>query len=207
MENKKYKVIIGILVVLLIAALCVICFLLGRDYKKDEPKKEQETKEVEKKEETKKEEKKEKKEEPRKENKVLFDATDKKYEDDKALVVLTPDNRVLVNYTNEDDKYVTDVEIATDVIETFDVHAGMSDICWGNEVLIIVTESKTLFLSIDDMMCANRLVTKELKGLEGITNVEEKAEKSPNNEPDDYKVYATTKDGKRIEITDKLELE
>ncbi len=56
MENKTYKIIIGVLVVLLAAALCVICFLLGRDSKKEEPKKDVETKEVEKKEETKKEE-------------------------------------------------------------------------------------------------------------------------------------------------------
>ncbi len=212
MGNTKYKVIIGILVVLLVAALCFICFLLGKNYKNEEPEKEPETKEVEKKEEEPKEEEpvkepekeESKKEETKGKDKILFDATGEEFLDEKALVVLTTDKKVVVNYTNEKGKYITDNVIATDVKETFIVHAGMDDMCWGNERIIIVTKSKTLYLSIDDMMCGNKLVTKDLKGLEGITKVEEKANGTGEYEPADYTVYATDKNGKRINITDRL---
>jgi flagellar basal body-associated protein FliL len=132
--EKKYKIIIGVLVVLLAAALCVICFLLGRDAKKEEPKNESETKEIEKKEDSEEKEKdEEKEEEPTKETtkkeekqdykikEVLFDTTSYG-NDDVEKVELTSDGVVLVTITGTEND-VNKKEIAKDVVKTYLLYA------------------------------------------------------------------------------------
>ena len=192
--EKKYKIIIGVLVVLLVAALCTICFLLGRDTKKEEPRKEPETKEIEKKEKPEKGE--------TKENKVLFDTTS--YEnDDVEKVELTSDGVVLVTMTGTEND-VNKKEVAKDVTKTFMVQVGQADICEGNKRLMFVHKDGTAsYLNIDELTCGQKIVVEKLDGVKNIEKFEVKTVKY-DGEPDGHTAYAITKSGKKIDISEKI---
>jgi len=218
MGNTKYKVIIGFLVVLLAAALCAICFLLGRESKKEEiPDKEAETKEVEKKEEQNEKEKDEEKEEtsketPKKEEKeetkeykikeVLFDTTSYG-NDDVEKVELTTDGTVLVTIKGTDND-VTREEVAKDVTKTFTVRVGQADICEGNKRIMFVHKDGTAsYINIDQLTCGQSIVVEKLNGYKNIDRFEEKTVKY-DGEPDEHITYVITKDGKKTDITAKI---
>lgn len=195
--EKKYKIIIGVLVVLLVAALCVICFLLGRDTKKEEPRKEPETKEVEKKEKPSTPEK-----EETKENKVLFDTTSYG-NDDVEKVELTSDGVVLVTMTGTEND-VNKKEVAKNVTKTFMVQVGQADICEGNKRLMFVHKDGTAsYLNIDELTCGQKIVVEKLDGVKNIEKFEVKTVKY-DGEPDGHTVYAITKSGKKIDISEKI---
>lgn len=219
MGNTKYKVIIGFLVVLLAAALCVICFLLGRESKKEEiPDKEAETKEVEKKEEQNEKEKDEEKEEetpketPKKEEKeetkdykikeVLFDTTSYG-NDDVEKVELTTDGTVLVTIKGTDND-VTREEVAKDVTKTFTVRVGQADICEGNKRIMFVHKDGTAsYINIDQLTCGQSIVVEKLNGYKNIDRFEEKTIKY-DGEPEGHITYVITKDGKKTDISAKI---
>lgn len=216
MGNTKYKVIIGFLVVLLAAALCAICFLLGRESKKEEiPNKESETKEVEKKEDSEEKEKDEKKEEePTKETtkkeekqdykikEVLFDTTSYG-NDDVEKVELTTDGTVLVTIKGTDND-VTREEVAKDVTKTFTVRVGQADICEGNKRIMFVHKDGTAsYINIDQLTCGQSIVVEKLNGYKNIDRFEEKTVKY-DGEPDEHITYVITKDGKKTDITAKI---
>ena len=215
MGNTKYKVIIGFLVVLLAAALCAICFLLGRDTKKEETRKEPETKEIEKKEDSEEKEKDEKKEEePTKETtkkeekqdykikEVLFDTTSYG-NDDVEKVELTSDGVVLVTMTGTEND-VNKKEIAKDVVKTFMVQVGQNDICEGGKRLMFVHKDGTAsYLSVDDLTCGQNIVVDKLNGVKNIEKFEVKTIKH-DGEPDEHITYVITKDGKKTDITAKI---
>ncbi len=205
MENKTYKIIIGVLVVLLAAALCVICFLLGRDSKKEEPKKDVETKEVEKKEETKKDEPElvddSKQGEVIKE--VLFDTTSYG-NDDVEKVEITYNGTVLVTIKGTDND-VERKEVAKNVVKTFTVQVGQSDICEGNKRIMFVHKDGTAsYLNIDELVCGRKIVVENLKGFKNIDKFEVKTVKY-EGEPDGYITYVITKDGKKTDISNKID--
>jgi len=192
--EKKYKIIIGVLVVLLVAALCTICFLLGRDTKKEEPRKEPETKEIEKKEKSEKGE--------TKENKVLFDTTSYG-NDDVEKVELTSDGVVLVTMTGTEND-VNKKEVAKDVTKTFMVQVGQADICEGNKRLMFVHKDGTAsYLNIDELTCGQKIVVEKLDGVKNIEKFEVKTVKY-DGEPDGHTAYAITKSGKKIDISEKI---
>ena len=205
MENKTYKIIICVLVVLLAAALCVICFLLGKDTKKEEPKKDHETKEV-KKDEKPKEDKPElvddsKQGEEIKE--VLFDTTSYG-NDDVEKVELTNNGKVLVTIKGTDND-VTGKEVAKNVVKTFVVQVGQSDICEGNKRIMFVHKDGTAsYLNIDELVCGRKIVVENLKGFKNIDKFEVKTVKY-DGEPDGHVTYVVTKDGKKTDISSKID--
>ena len=204
MENKKYKIIIGVLVVLLVAALCVICFLLGKDTKKEEPKKNFETKEV-KKDEKPKEDQPElvddsKQGEVIKE--VLFDTTSYG-NDDVEKVEITYNGTVLVTMTGTEND-VNKKEVAKNVTKTFMVQVGQADICEGNKRLMFVHKDGTAsYLNIDELTCGQKIVVEKLDGVKNIEKFEVKTVKY-DGEPDGHTAYAITKSGKKIDISEKI---
>jgi len=196
--EKKYKIIIGVLVVLLVAALCVICFLLGRDTKKEEPRKEPETKEIEK-----EEKPEEPKKEETKENKILFDTTSYG-NDDVEKVELTSDGVVLVTMTGTEND-VNKKEVAKNVTKTFMVQVGQADICEGNKRLMFVHKDGTAsYLNIDELTCGQKIVVEKLDGVKNIEKFEVKTVKY-DGEPDGHVTYVVTKDGKKTDISSEID--
>ncbi len=187
MENKKYKIIIGVLVVLLIVAVCTIVFLIssGKDKCKTAPKPET-------------------KEEVYNIKEVLYDTTS--YGNDTVeKVELTTDGTVLVSITGDDKVNMNRKEVAHGVEKTFKVNVGKSDICEGNTRIILLDgEGAATFIDIDDLVCGHNLTVKTIDGVGYITNIEDKTVKY-EGEPDGHEVYAVTKDGKKVDISDKLE--
>ena len=236
MENKKYKIVIGVLVVLLIGALCAIVVLLGNQ--KDKDKKEtdkSETKEV-----INKKEKDDSSEETKKEEKNKYDikeeekedviektfTNNKKYKikevlydntsygnDDVEKVELTNDGVVLVSingtgYDDSDDKEVSfkinRVEVASNVSKTFSIHVGASDICEGNRrIMFIHMDGTVSYINIDDLACGQMINVIKFEGLKDVLKFEEKIVKH-EGEPNEYIVYAVTKDGNKTDITEKI---
>ena len=236
MENKKYKIVIGVLVVLLIGALCAIVVLLGNQKDKDKKETDKpETKEV-----INKKEKDDSSEETKKEEKNKYDikeeekedviektfTNNKKYKikevlydntsygnDDVEKVELTNDGVVLVSingtgYDDSEDKEVSfkinRVEVASNVSKTFSIHVGTSDICEGNRRIMFIHKDGTVsYINIDDLACGQMINVIKFEGLKDVLKFEEKIVKH-EGEPNEYIVYAVTKDGNKTDITEKI---
>ncbi len=191
MDNKKYKIIIGVLVVLLVVALGVICLLVTKNNEKEEPKEESETKEVEKKIEKEYEIK-----------EVLYDTTSYG-NDDVEKVELTNDGIVLVTITGTEED-VTRKEVANNVVDTYIVKVSQSDTCEGNKRIIFVGEDRTAtYINIDSLVCGHEIEVEPLEGVKNIDYFDTKAVKQ-NGEPDYNLVYVITKDGNKKDITNFL---
>lgn len=99
-------------------------------------------------------------------------------------------------------------EISKNVIKTYDIYAGQSDVCEGNRWIIAETEdSKYVAISIDALSCGERIetvnVSDELKKLNvtGTISIYDTKTFINQYEPLSYKVYAINEDGKSTEIT------
>jgi hypothetical protein len=192
MDNKKYKIIIGVLVVLLVVALGVICLLVTKNNEKEEPKEESETKEVEKKIEKEYEIK-----------EVLYDTTSYG-NDDVEKVELTTDGIVLVSITGSDENDVTRQEVATKVVKTYMVQVGQADICEGNKRLMFVHKDGTAsYLNIDELTCGQDILVQKLEGYKDVEKFEVETVKN-DGEPDAHIAYVITKDGKKTDISDEI---
>lgn len=214
--DKKAKIIIGVLVALLVVAIGVIIFLVvdGKD-KDDKPKKEPETKQVEKpsrrpeeKENQEKEESKEDTKKPSSKNyeikEVLFDTTSYG-NDDVEKVELTTDGVVLVSITGTGKNDVTRKEVAKNVVKTFVVQVGQSDICEGNKRIMFIHKNGTAsYIDIDELTCGQEIDVDDLEGFKNIEKFEVKTVKY-DGEPDGYIVYVVTKDGKKTDISDEID--
>ena len=195
MDNKKYKIIIGVLVVLLVVALGVICLLVTKNNEKEETRKKgTEIKEAEKviiRE----------YEEP--EIKEILYNTTSYGNDDVEIVELTNDGTVLVtiNGTEED---VTRKEVANNVVDTYIVKVSQSDTCEGNKRIIFVGEDRTAtYLNIDSLVCGHEIEVEPLEGVKNIDYFDTKVVKQ-EGEPDYNLVYVITKDGNKKDITNFL---
>lgn len=134
---------------------------------------------------------------------------------DKYTIELTKDGSVLLTTKLEPslDEEETEVfkynkkEIFKNVILFADVHASQSDICNGNEKVIVVKEDGSVsFLDMDSLICGHELVIKENIGtLKEIVEIKEEKIKTNEYEPDYYKVIATDINGQTTDITELLE--
>ena len=152
--------------------------------------------------------------------KSLFDTTGKKVDTESKgnstveKVELTEDNKVLVTMTGEyldsNDKTVKldtkNKEVAQKVKDAVLVHVGQSDICEGNAKLVFILEDGTLsYLDVDKLVCGHEIAVGTVSGVSNIVSVSEEKKQVNQYEPYKYTVYAEDKDGKKIDISSKLD--
>lgn len=132
-------------------------------------------------------------------------------------IVYAVDNNTYLEITEKKELKLVSTElgdsvIAKNVIITYDVRAGMSDICEGNRWIISENEDgEFVALSIDSLSCGNEVKTINLtnefknKNISNVGFIYQEEKFVHMYEPNDFKVFALSEDGKSVEITDILD--
>lgn len=122
-------------------------------------------------------------------------------------VVYTVDKRIIAS-----SPALENAVVERDVIKYYQVHAGQSDICNGNEWFILEKSDHTITaFSSDDFVCGDEITTKditeELKKLsiETLKNVYETKELVNEYEPFNYQVLAVNQDDELVDISSLFE--
>ena len=102
--------------------------------------------------------------------------------------------------------------IVENVNKTYDIYAGMSDVCEGNRWIIASTEdNKFIAVSVDAMVCGSKIKTIDVsaeltkKKLNDTVSIYNTKTFTNQYEPQKYEVYAINEDGKSTVITDIFE--
>lgn len=109
---------------------------------------------------------------------------------------LKPDlDETIENYNNK--------IIFENVIAYADVHVSQSDICNGNERLVVINElGKVSYFDIDSLLCGHEFIVKKNIGeLKEIAKIKEEKEYISEYESYNYKVFAEDINGKSIDIS------
>ena len=127
--------------------------------------------------------------------------------DDEYKIFYTTDSKIVVVSSNVKETVVTD-----DVSNYYKVHVGMSDICIGNEFIIIEKNDGTILaFSSDRFVCGNTIYTKDITedlkklGITSLKRVYESASFTNEYEPLMYQVFAVNQDSEIIDITNILD--
>ena len=98
--------------------------------------------------------------------------------------------------------------IANNVNKTYDIYAGMSDVCEGNRWIIASTEdNKFIALSVDSLICGSKIKTIDVsaelakKKIDDVISIYNTKTFTNQYEPKKYEVYAITENGESTEIT------
>lgn len=157
-------------------------------------------------------------EEPTKENKVTENNKEPENNDKKEKIILElKENNQKVTYTT--DKWVVasspaieNTIVSKDVANYYKVHVGQSDICQGNEWIIIEKEDKSIIaFNTDDFVCGDRItkkdITQDIKdlGITSIKNIFESKEFVKEYEPYRYQAFVVNQDDQLINISNILE--
>ncbi|MGN1371651.1 MAG: hypothetical protein ACI4XM_05210 [Candidatus Coprovivens sp.] len=127
--------------------------------------------------------------------------------DDEYKIFYTKDSKIVVVSSNVKETVVTD-----DVSNYYKVHVGMSDICIGNEFIIIEKNDGTILaFSSDRFVCGNTIYTKDITedlkklGITSLKRVYENASFTSEYEPLMYQVFAVNQNSEIIDITNIFE--
>lgn len=157
-------------------------------------------------------------EEPTTENKVTENNKEPENNDKKEKIILElKENNQKVTYTT--DKWVVasspaieNTIVSKDVANYYKVHAGQSDMCQGNEWIIIEKEDKSIIaFNTDDFVCGDRItkkdITQDIKdlGITSIKNIFESKEFVNEYEPYRYQAFVVNQDDQLINISSILE--